>query len=364
MNLLVRILLGSLLLIEINPLVLAQTKAPADSTAGPLKGTNAATTSNAPTVAPNYIPPPPNAASLGVFANVPVSLYAGIPTVSVPIYTIKYRDLTLPISLAYHAQGVRVDQEASWVGLGWALNAGRTITRTIRGLDDMLTGARLGYPNLENQDWPFNGQSLGNGVNAATNADAAFSAQQISGQRDTEPDLFYYNFAGYSGKFVLGQAQAFDANTKVAKGILQSADKLDIRCYIAVNQSVGARWEIITPDGVKHSFTTKEYTFQRDNNSYVGTQDRTTFIGPTGADAACLNTTTFGGSSNSGPYPIRYDYANDLLLTNTHKQIGAWYLDTIESPTGAVINLTYDATTYATLSPLMRHEVGQPDVAG
>lgn len=43
-----------------------------------------------------------------------------------------------PISLGYRA-GVTMDQEASWVGLGWNINPG-TITRNLRGLPDDFNG--------------------------------------------------------------------------------------------------------------------------------------------------------------------------------------------------------------------------------
>src|SRR5690349_15272967 len=39
-----------------------------------------------------------------------------------------------PINIAYHS-GVTMDQEASWVGLGWNINAG-VISRITRGLPD------------------------------------------------------------------------------------------------------------------------------------------------------------------------------------------------------------------------------------
>ncbi len=43
-----------------------------------------------------------------------------------------------PINLAYQS-GVTMDQEASWVGLGWNINAG-AITRTVRGIPDDFNG--------------------------------------------------------------------------------------------------------------------------------------------------------------------------------------------------------------------------------
>jgi hypothetical protein len=48
----------------------------------------------------NVIPPSPNAAALGKYGEIPVSYYTGVPNISIPIYEIKTRDLSLPISLS------------------------------------------------------------------------------------------------------------------------------------------------------------------------------------------------------------------------------------------------------------------------
>src|SRR6185312_15112519 len=58
----------------------------------------------------------------------PVSLYTGVPNISIPLYTINIKDAAVPITLDYHAGGIRVDQEATWVGLGWELNYGGQIS--------------------------------------------------------------------------------------------------------------------------------------------------------------------------------------------------------------------------------------------
>ncbi len=50
-----------------------------------------------------------------------------------------------PINLAYNS-GITMDQEASWVGLGWDLNVGQ-ITRQLRGLPDDFNGDRMIYEN-------------------------------------------------------------------------------------------------------------------------------------------------------------------------------------------------------------------------
>lgn len=50
-----------------------------------------------------------------------------------------------PLNLAYNT-GITMDQEASWVGLGWDLNAGQ-ITRQMRGLPDDFEGDLITYEN-------------------------------------------------------------------------------------------------------------------------------------------------------------------------------------------------------------------------
>ena len=84
----------------------------------------------------NVIPPSPNSSSLGKYGDWPVSLYTGVPDISVPIYELKGRSLSVPISISYHAAGNKVGEVASWVGLGWNLNVGGMISRSIKGLPD------------------------------------------------------------------------------------------------------------------------------------------------------------------------------------------------------------------------------------
>src|SRR5258705_12034914 len=78
----------------------------------------------------------PNAASLGKYGDVPVSYHTGIPDISIPIYTVRSGSLSLPVNLSYHASGLKVQEQASWVGAGWSLNAGGMITRTVKGAAD------------------------------------------------------------------------------------------------------------------------------------------------------------------------------------------------------------------------------------
>ena len=88
---------------------------------------------------PTVIPPSPDAAAMTKHVDIPTNNYTGIPNISIPIHTIKTRELTVPISLSYHASGVKVDEIPSWVGLNWSLNYG-VINRTVKGIPDETSG--------------------------------------------------------------------------------------------------------------------------------------------------------------------------------------------------------------------------------
>jgi YD repeat-containing protein len=94
------------------------------------------------------LPKTPESEGMEQFGKIPVNELTGTPDISFPIYTLKSNFLTLPITLAYHATGIKVNQEASWVGLGWDLDAGGRITVETKGdLDKWSTNVGLTAPS-------------------------------------------------------------------------------------------------------------------------------------------------------------------------------------------------------------------------
>src|SRR5690606_14813942 len=89
------------------------------------------------------IPPNPEAASLGKYGEYPVDLSSGLVNIDIPLFQIKTKELTVPVSISYHASGIKVNDIASPVGLGWALNAGGVLTTTVRGKADEGTAGWL-----------------------------------------------------------------------------------------------------------------------------------------------------------------------------------------------------------------------------
>lgn len=79
----------------------------------------------------SLLPVSPNANSIMKYGDIPVNLSNGIPSIEIPVFTLNEKDLSMPIKLSYHASGIKVDEAAGWVGLGWSLSAGGTITREV-----------------------------------------------------------------------------------------------------------------------------------------------------------------------------------------------------------------------------------------
>ena len=67
-----------------------------------------------------------------------VDLFSGDFTYNLPLFELPGPDGGYPFNLSYHS-GVGMDQEASWVGLGWNINPG-AINRSKRGLPDEFKG--------------------------------------------------------------------------------------------------------------------------------------------------------------------------------------------------------------------------------
>src|SRR5687768_11448604 len=78
----------------------------------------------------------PNVSSLGKYGQIPIDISSGIRNISISLYEIIEGDIRIRISLSYHAAGIKVEEQASWVGLGWSLQSSGTLRREVRGKED------------------------------------------------------------------------------------------------------------------------------------------------------------------------------------------------------------------------------------
>jgi len=156
--------------------------------------------------------PSPTAANLGVYGEIPVSYYTGTPNISIPLYELKGKKINVPISLTYHPAGIRPEIHPGPVGLGWTLQAGGVITRTIIGngtdesqnsIQNRAVNGYLQYAGswIADASWK---QHISNAVagNCGTCRNIIWNQAPFS---DFEPDEFSFSLPGLSGKFWFDQ---------------------------------------------------------------------------------------------------------------------------------------------------------------
>jgi hypothetical protein len=199
----------------------------------------------------DLIPPSPNVASLGKYGIVPVSMQTGNPNISIPITEVSGKQLKVPISLSYNNNGFKPAEAASWVGWGWALNCGGVITRIVRDKVDEFVSSPYRYEDIK---WRYTTHD---------SVTRKFMDQAMYDNTvDTEPDVYTYNFGGYSGKFFFagGVCHQYPYN------------QLNIS-YLSPAEG----FVIITPDGTEYTFSVTEHSI----NPHDLTTPQHTYVLPT-----------------------------------------------------------------------------------
>lgn len=81
-----------------------------------------------------------------------MNYYDGTLQIQIPLYTLKEFDLEVPISLMYKTGGIKIEDVATSVGLGWNLSAGGKITRIIKRNPDEASDGYFNLPSKEYVD--------------------------------------------------------------------------------------------------------------------------------------------------------------------------------------------------------------------
>ncbi len=103
----------------------------------------------------NYHPISPSAFEFLKYTDMPVDKYNGTADISIPIDEINVDNIKLPINISYHTGGIRVNEEASWVGIGWNLTFG-SIVQEINDVDDYGTNTVRLQPDWIESPVPSN----------------------------------------------------------------------------------------------------------------------------------------------------------------------------------------------------------------
>ena len=240
------------------------------------------------------VPVSPNAASLGTYGLIPTDNYVGQARISIPIYEIDLDGKKFPIALSYHTDGTRVAQEATWIGLGWTLQAGGCVVRQVQGTDDF---AARGCYNLTDAPW------LTNPRFEVTDQNLEKYMGYFKGDYDAEPDMFYFNAGGHSGSMYFDVLK----NNRQLNAVptIQTQEKVVKMVYNTSNKT----WTMTDLEGYVYSFSTKEITYY------------------------FLNTIDFFQTDITRSHIFPY-YNEPQIVT-------AWMLDSVTSPNGGKIMFSY-----------------------
>tara|TARA_R110002124_G_scaffold17532_3_gene73515 strand:+ start:392459 stop:395656 length:3198 start_codon:yes stop_codon:yes gene_type:complete len=208
------------------------------------------------------IPQSPEVAAFEKFSG-SVNMYTGVPTIAIPIYTIQGNEVSLPISLSYDASGIKVEQIATNVGLGWNLNYGGVVTRNVHGLvDDYITDGGHPARKIDHQntrDYIDNlavqGKNIHDVHDTNTKANAALQVYNYyqENEIDLQPDTFSFHVNGLSGTILL------DYDDPISTGVYKA--------YCLENPSIkvehlaGNGFIVIDTNGHRYTFDTLETTW-------------------------------------------------------------------------------------------------------
>lgn len=222
---------------------------------------------------PDFIPPTPEVSSLIKADNLTVGYSTGSPNINITIFNFQAGSYRLPITLNYSSTGLKVDEYASMVGMGWSLNYGGVISRTV--MDKPDENRNTSNCNLNSIDAGTLNQTLYNFLTYAP---------------DKESDIFTFSFSGYSGKFIIGLTN----NTPI------QLTKNNLR-MVAISNDFRNGFIITTDNGTDYYFQDIETSKNRD---------------PQGSN--CDKTYDYSHVKTSW-------YLTKIVLPNTRRQINFTY---------------------------------------
>lgn len=210
------------------------------------------------------VPKSPEVAAFEKFS-ADVNMYTGTPNISIPIYTIQGKELSVPISISYDASGIKVEQLATHIGLGWNLNFGGVISRNVNIHPDFYLGgsspANPTHKIYDNTtiDWINKVAAAGkihgqHGSLTSVNAAKFFYDNYMDNDVDYQPDTFSVNVNGLSGTIFVDYT---DENSGAYKAYFLEDPLVIVEDFV-----LGEGFTLIDASGTQYVFDEYEVTYQ------------------------------------------------------------------------------------------------------
>lgn len=271
------------------------------------------------------------------------SLFTGRMQVSIPIYNVNDPDFKMDIALHYNAEGFKPRKHSGYVGYNWFLEAGGCITREVKGCPDEIYGMRAVNYGLNNQmgiegmyhfiaskkpGWDKSKDeifalphSLQACYWAATGENYHSVGDLCDGYYvDYTPDIFHFNFLGYSGSFMINN-----------RGTVQiiSGDYVDVDL-----SEILADWNPRYPDKTPNS----AYPMYPKKNSTITIKTKDGYTYVFGGDLSKLEYTVNASNWSIFTYQSLQQYCNLLLNPPT---VSTWHIAKIIAPNKRTVIFHY-----------------------
>lgn len=140
------------------------------------------------------LPTSANAYALDKVGKLSVDMFRGKANINIIFHTISVDGVNIPISLSYNTGGIKLNEVASTVGLGWALNIPSSINQNIIDKDDK-------YFSMYTKDINNVFANIRT-VEMYDNDIRQMIDDHYEGVYDTRPDLFNYSLPFGGGSFI------------------------------------------------------------------------------------------------------------------------------------------------------------------
>ncbi len=158
----------------------------------------------------------PNSSNIKKNLEIQPDYYRGTIGITIPIHEINEKGLKLPINMVYSSNSIIPDQPVNWIGLGWNLIAGGSITRKVNGIKDEFSSGHGYYmaKSFNNGFYSFDRSvfdGLTNNFTLTNNALYRIYDSAVDG----EPDEFTLSLEGRLVKFYIDRDKNVISNSKI-----------------------------------------------------------------------------------------------------------------------------------------------------
>ncbi|WP_139423145.1 hypothetical protein [Chryseobacterium mulctrae] len=263
----------------------------------------------------NFFPQSPNATPFAIAGKYPVNMYKGVPVIDIPLFNTN----NFSASLSYNVKSVKPSTIPTWVGLGWNLEIGGSVTRIVNsGVDEVYVSGVTpnnrysyldNYSTLDNPNW----DSLP-ALQSYYNSNLQFILQ-AEPNSVPDPDEFIINIGGLTGSFYMNEKGKWIGRTRDGRTLkIDHQYKFDF--VLAEKTILGSSYA-----------GNKTHTLKRTLYGFIiSTDDGTKYI--FGLDDKAVE-------FSSTPSTVDVAY-------NSHIVPSSWNVNEIIYPSGKKIKFTYE----------------------